>query len=141
MIFVLHVLQWRLKTEEFRNFYIVFISCIQIFVKWFYSRLGNPFRIAFKKIFSSSLTCWEPMFDIWDLSYFPHLRQLTLIRVNIFFTGPGSSIRTQSDSDIWNTSLTSALCNPAREDSLVLPSHRGSWVLADLHSHSHSISS
>jgi len=28
-----------------------------------------------------SLTCWEPMFDIWDLSYFPHLRQLTLIRV------------------------------------------------------------
>jgi len=28
-----------------------------------------------------SLTCWEPMFDIWDLSYLPLLRQLTLIRV------------------------------------------------------------
>jgi len=28
-----------------------------------------------------SLTCWEPMFDLWDLSYLPNLRQLTLIRV------------------------------------------------------------
>jgi len=28
-----------------------------------------------------SLTCWEPMFDIWDLSYLPILRHLTLIRV------------------------------------------------------------
>jgi hypothetical protein len=28
-----------------------------------------------------SLTCWEPMFDIADLAYLPHLKQITLIRI------------------------------------------------------------
>ena len=28
-----------------------------------------------------SLTCWEPLFDIADLAYLPHLRQVTLIRI------------------------------------------------------------
>jgi len=27
------------------------------------------------------LTCWEPMFDIADLAYLPHLKQITLIRI------------------------------------------------------------
>ena len=28
-----------------------------------------------------SLTCWEPLFDIADLAYLPHLKQVTLIRI------------------------------------------------------------
>jgi len=28
-----------------------------------------------------SLTCWEPMFDIADLAYLPHLKHITLIRI------------------------------------------------------------
>jgi len=28
-----------------------------------------------------SLTCWEPLFDIGDLAYLPHLRHVTLIRI------------------------------------------------------------
>ena len=28
-----------------------------------------------------SLTCWEPLFDIADLAYLPHLKQITLIRI------------------------------------------------------------
>lgn len=28
-----------------------------------------------------SLTCWEPLFDITDLAYLPHLQQITLIRI------------------------------------------------------------
>ena len=28
-----------------------------------------------------SLTCWEPLFDIGDLAYLPHLKQVTLIRI------------------------------------------------------------
>ena len=28
-----------------------------------------------------SFTCWEPMFDIGDLAYLPHLKHVTLIRI------------------------------------------------------------
>ena len=35
--------------------------------------------------FVKNFTCWEPQFDLTDLIYFCHLRQLTLLRV--VFTG------------------------------------------------------
>ena len=39
-----------------------------------------------------SLTCWEPLFDIADLAYLPHLKQITLIRITITEYSEYSSI-------------------------------------------------